>query len=113
MLLATGLIRYRVRGRRALTAWVMTVATSSAVDPRRASTPVWAVANDRPTAALYGAYGSSPGPASPGAAVTIDATATSFQGVRTGPGSISTTSMPNCATSIRSASLSASTAYLD
>ena len=36
----------------------------------------------------------------------------SFHGVLTGPGSMITTSMPNWATSIRSASDSASTAYL-
>ena len=51
-LLATGLIRYRVRGRGAVTARVMTLAMSCASDPSRASGPLVAREKETPTAAL-------------------------------------------------------------
>ena len=41
------------RGRRAVIAWVMTLAMSSEVEPKRPTSPAWVLPNEAPTAALY------------------------------------------------------------
>src|SRR5262249_58120057 len=89
-LLATGLIRWRARGRRAVTACVMTLAMSSEVEPNRPTRPACVRPNEAPTAALYSRYGSpvASDAATAGGtpAVAREAAATSFHGVLRGAG---------------------------